>query len=214
LDYRVYTPPCYQQDLDRDYPVLYLIHGYGFNDDQWLRLGAGEIADQLISSGEISPLIMVMPYDRDYHILPPRSQFGEALIFDLIPEIDTNYRTKAARQYRAVGGLSRGGNWALHLGFSHWDVFSAIGGHSSPLFLTDGQLKVEDWLREIPTQQHPRIYLDIGSGDEWIDQILQLVRTLDDFSIPYEFHLFSGDHNESYWASHMEQYLRWYVKEW
>jgi enterochelin esterase-like enzyme len=214
LEYRVYTPPCYLHDLDQSYPVLYLIHGFGFNDDQWERLAVGEIADQLITSGQISPLIVVMPHDRNHNVLPPENQFGEALVFDLIPAIDTSYRTVPDRLHRTIGGISRGGNWAIHLGLNHWEVFGAIGGHSSPLFITDGLPKIDGWLQEIPQEYYPRIYLDIGESDRWTDHIIRLEELLDSFSVPHELHIFPGNHTEAYWSSHIEQYLRWYAKEW
>lgn len=214
LEYRVYTPPCYLHDLDLSYPVLYLIHGYGFNDDQWERMAVGEIADQLITSGQISPLIVVMPHDRNHNLLPPENQFGEALIFDLIPEIDSGYRTIPDRQHRAIGGISRGGNWAIHLGLNHWEVFGAIGGHSSPLFVTEGLPKVDGWLQEIPQEYYPRLYLDIGESDRWTDHIIRLEEILDGFGIPHELHIYPGNHTEAYWSSHIEQYLRWYANEW
>ncbi len=214
LEYRVYTPPCYVHDLDQHYPVLYLIHGYGFNDDQWDRLEADEITDKLISSGEISPFIIVMPHDRGHNILPPENQFGEALVFDLVPEIDASYRTIPERQNRAIGGISRGGNWAIHLGLTHWSVFGVIGGHSAPLFIIDGPQKVEGWLVEIPAESFPQIYLDIGESDKWIDHIFQFEGILDDFSVPHELFIFPGSHYEAYWSAHIEQYLRWYAREW
>lgn len=214
FEYRVYTPPCYEHDLDQRYPVLYLIHGIGFNDDQWDRLEADEIADKLISSGEISALIIVMPHDSGPKILPPANQFGEALVFDLIPAIDASYRTIPERQNRAIGGISHGGNWAIHLGLTHWSVFGTIGGHSSPLFKTDDPQKVEGWLGQIPPESFPRVYLDVGESDKLVDHIIRFEEILDDFSVPHELYLFPGSHNEAYWSAHIEQYLRWYARDW
>jgi enterochelin esterase-like enzyme len=214
LEYRVYTPPCYKHDPGQRYPVIYLLHGYGFNDDQWDRLEADEIADKLISSGETSPFIIVMPHDGEHNILPPTNQFGEALIFDLIPEIDAIYSTLPERQNRAIGGISRGGNWAIRLGLTHWSVFGIIGGHSAPLFITDGPPKIKDWLAGIPTESFPRVYLDIGESDKWIDKTIRIEEILDDFSVPHELYLFPGSHYEAYWSAHIEQYLRWYAQDW
>ena len=61
LSYRIYLPPCYDEMEDARYPVLYLIHGQNFNDDQWDRLGVDESADALIAAEEMSPLLIVMP---------------------------------------------------------------------------------------------------------------------------------------------------------
>ncbi len=214
LEYRVYTPPCYSHNLDQNYPVLYLIHGYGFNDDQWERLAVGEIADRLITSGKIPPLVMVMPHDQNHNVLPPENQFGEALVFDLITTIDSIYRTIPERQYRAIGGISRGGNWAIHLGLNYWNIFGAIGGHSAPLFVTDGLPKVDGWLQKIPPEYFPRMYLDSGEGDRWTDNVIRLAGILNDFGVPHELHIFPGGHNETYWSPHIEHYLRWYTEEW
>jgi enterochelin esterase-like enzyme len=214
LEYLVYTPPCYDNNIDGRYPVLYLFHGYGYNDDQWYRLGAQEIADKLINAGDIAPFIMVMPHDNDHNNLPPENQFGEAVLFDMVQAIDSNYRTLTSRQYRAIGGLSRGGNWAIHLGLNKWDYFGTIGAHSAPLFVSDGPLKVQEWLNEIPPEEYPRIFLDVGENDKWIDYIFRFEKLLDDHNIPHELFVFPGGHTEDYWGSHTEQYIRWYAQEW
>jgi len=214
LIYRVYLPPCYDSNLDQRYPVIYLIHGYGYNDDQWERLGVGEISDRLINGGEMPPLLIVMPHDSDHNVQPPTNQFGNSVIFELVEEIDTSFRTLPTRQFRAVGGLSRGGNWALHIGLTNWDYFSAIGAHSSPLFVTEGPPAVRAWLKEIPSKAYPRIFIDVGNHDKWLDNIIRFEEILDEFNVPHELYIFPGGHTEDYWGSHTEQYLRWYTKDW
>lgn len=214
LDYRVYIPPCYESNPDQRYPVLYLIHGYGYNDDQWVRLGIGDISDKLIIEEEIPPLIIVMPHDSDHNVQPPTNQFGNAVLFDLVQEIDTTYRTLPFRQYRAIGGLSRGGNWAIHIGLSHSEYFGIIGAHSAPLFVTEGPPVVKAWLDEIRSTDYPHIYMDVGDHDKWLEEIVQFEEILDEYNVPHEFYIFPGNHTEDYWKSHTEQYIRWYTKEW
>ncbi|HJW90842.1 MAG TPA: alpha/beta hydrolase-fold protein, partial [Anaerolineales bacterium] len=136
LEFRVYLPPCYAQHTEQRYPVLYLIHGQSYTDDQWDRLGADETADALIAAGEAPPFLIVMPRDRVWS-QPTEDAFGQAVIEELLPWIDAHYRTMPAREYRAVGGLSRGASWAIHLGLSAWESFGAIGAHSLPVFWTD-----------------------------------------------------------------------------
>jgi enterochelin esterase-like enzyme len=214
LEFSVYLPPCYDQLPDSEYPVLYLIHGQSFDDTQWDKLGVDEKADELIAEGEILPLIMVMPRDRLW-TQPTEDLFGEAVIEVLIPWIDENYRTKTEREFRAIGGLSRGAGWALHLGFSRWEFFGAVGLHSLPVFWTD--LKdIRKWLDSIPPELLPRIYMDLGDRDRsqisksaiWFEELLTEMR------IPHEWHLYPGYHEESYWESHIEEYIRWYVQDW
>lgn len=214
LDYRVYLPPCYESNTDQRYPVLYLIHGYGYNDDQWVRLGVGDISDKLIIEEEIPPLIIVMPHDSDHNVQPPTNQFGNAVLYDLVREIDTTYRTLPFRQYRAIGGLSRGGNWALHIGLSHSEYFGIIGTHSAPLFVTEGPPVVKAWLDDIQSNNYPHIYIDVGDHDKWLDEIIRFEEILDEYNVPHDFYIFPGNHTEDYWKSHTEQYIRWYTKEW
>lgn len=214
LNYRVYLPPCYGQLAELRYPVLYLIHGQSFNDDQWERLGVGDTADRLIAEKEIPPLIIIMPRDRSWS-QPTEDLFGQVVAEELLPWIDENYRTKADRDHRAIGGLSRGAGWALHLGFSRWESFSAIGMHSLPVFWSDLP-QVRKWLDSIPTGSLPRIYMDLGDKDRpqisrsaiWFEELLT------EKDIPHEWHLYPGYHEEAYWQEHVEDYIRWYTESW
>lgn len=214
LEFRVYLPPCYAEETGNHYPVLYLIHGQNYNDDQWDRLGADETADRLIASGQAPPFIIVMPRDRSW-AQPDEDNFGRAVTEVLIPWIDTNYRTQAARDGRAVGGLSRGAGWAIHLGLSRWDLFGSIGAHSLPVFWTDLP-HLREWMDAIPPDALPRMYLDLGDKDRpqisksarWFEQLLT------DRGFPHEWHLYPGYHEEAYWEAHVEEYLRWYALGW
>lgn len=214
MEYSVYLPPCYDQQAQRRYPVLYMIHGMNYNNDQWDRLGADEAADALVQAGEINPFIIVMPRDRSW-AQPEDDPFGQVLIESLIPTIDANYRTLPERKYRAVGGLSRGAGWAVHLGLSRWDLFGAIGGHSLPVFWSDTG-RVRGWLAAIPPESMPRIYLDIGEKDRQsiMQSALWFEGVLTEAGIPHEWYLFTGYHEEAYWEAHVEDYLRWYAAKW
>lgn len=212
MEYRVFLPPCYDEQPDRRYPVLYLIHGQNFNHDQWDRLGADDLAQSLIAKGEIAPFILVLPRDRSW-AQPDEDMFGRVMVEELIPTIDGQYRTLEDRSSRAVGGLSRGAAWAVHLGLSHPELFSAIGAHSLPVFWYDTS-RIRGWLDAIPEESMPRIFMDTGEKDYLIRSTLWFEELLTEKSIPHEWYLFSGYHEEAYWASHLEQYLRWYAEEW
>jgi poly(3-hydroxybutyrate) depolymerase len=67
-EFRIYLPPCYDEKPDERYPVLYLLHGQTYTDDQWLRLGAVHVLDELILSGEAQPFIIVFPDDRHWNL--------------------------------------------------------------------------------------------------------------------------------------------------
>jgi len=214
LRFRVYTPPCYDENMMQLYPVLYLVHGQTFNDDQWDRVGADEAASQLIAAGEVAPFIIVMPYDISSN-QPSLDHFGEAVVEELLPWIDSNYRTLEDGEHRAIGGLSRGASWAIHLGLTHPELFGAMGGHSPPVFVEDAS-KVRGWLDNIPAELMPRIWLDIGERDQRaiLDSATWFEGLLDEREIPHEWSLFSGDHSEKYWSAHVEMYLRWYAADW
>ncbi len=214
LDYRVYLPPCYDQRLEQSYPVLYLIHGQSYTDDQWDRLGADEEMDVQVPAGGLPPFLIVMPRDRTWG-QPAEDPFGDALVDDLIPYIDSHYHTLTDRANRAVGGLSRGGGWAVHLGLEHWELFGAIGAHSLAVFVTDTK-HIRQWLDEIPHNQMPRIYLDIGNNDrpEIMSSAVWFEKLLNQKSIVHEWHFFTGYHDEMYWSSHLPGYLTWYSADW
>jgi len=214
LEYRVYTPPCYTVDKAERYPVLYLFHGQSSTDDQWDRMGADKAADRLIAAGEIPPLILVMPYDR-YGGQPTETKFSQAISEVLVPHIDQAYRTIPDRKHRAVGGLSRGAGWAIHFGISKWKMFGALGAHSAAVFHTDAQ-RMRTWLSQIPDDELPRIYADIGDKDrpEIMRSAVWFEELLNGYDIAHEWHVFSGYHAEEYWEAHLEQYLRWYTQGW
>lgn len=212
LEYSIYLPPCYDQQPDRRYPVLYLIHGQSYNNNQWDRLGADETADTLISAGEVSPFIIVLPRDRSW-ASPDEDMFGRVLVDSLVPYVDENYRTLPGRAYRSIGGLSRGASWAVHLGLSRWELFGAIGAHSLPVFWVD-TFHIREWLDSIPPDSMPRIYMDTGNRDYLIKSTTWFENLLNEKNIPHEWYLFTGYHEEEYWQSHIEQYLRWYTKDW
>jgi enterochelin esterase-like enzyme len=214
LDYRIYLPPCYTEAVDQRYPVLYLVHGQSFTDDQWDRLGVDEVLDRWIAAGEIAPFLVVMPRDTRWGSAE-QDPFDEALLQGLLPYVDSHYRTLPDREHRAIGGLSRGAGWAANLGLQYPDLFGSVGLHSLALFWSD-VAHVKQWLDEIPPELMPRFYVDAGLNDR--PDILNSSRWFEDLldqrNIPHEWHLFAGYHDETYWKTHLEGYLRWYAAEW
>jgi enterochelin esterase-like enzyme len=208
----IYLPPCYENSGDVRFPVLYLLHGQTYNDDQWVRLGVPLIADQLISSGEFPPFIIVFPDDH-YWNTPPGAGFGDRFINDLIPYVDKNYRTLPDREHRSLGGLSRGGGWTIELGFSHPELFGALGLHSPAIKVQDGPY-LEKMIRSVPEKDRPLLWIDIGDADAELARVLSLEEKLSSNNYIHEFHRYSGAHTENYWGLHAEEYLRWYAQKW
>jgi enterochelin esterase-like enzyme len=210
--FMIYLPPCYENSTDIRYPVLYLLHGQTYNQDQWVRLGVPEIADRLIHSNQAMPFIVIFPDDR-YWNSQAGPGFGNRLINDLIPYVDKNYRTIADREHRSLGGLSRGGGWTVQLGFDHPELFGSLGLHSPAIF-KDNAPFVERIIQSIPQETRPKLWLDIGDSDMELARALVLEDILTRNTYLHEFHLFTGDHTEIYWSAHVEKYLRWYTESW
>ena len=211
-EYLIYLPPCYEEKLNEQYPVLYLLHGQTYTADQWVRLGTVTVADRLILSDKAPPFIIVFPDDRYWNVQAGPG-FGQRLVDHLIPHIDQNYRTLANREYRALGGMSRGAGWALRLGLQRWDLFGTLGLHSLATF-ADDRPSLEDWLEAIPPESWPNIFMDMGESDSELGFNSQLEGMLIQLGIPHEWHLYPGAHDEQYWSAHVEEYLRWYAEVW
>jgi enterochelin esterase-like enzyme len=138
----IYTPPGYDKNAKKRYPVLYLQHGGGEDETGWSKQGcANLIMDNLIAEGKAKPFIIVMDNGTWSMQGPPRGErpagewppkgwadgFTKTLLEDIIPLIDTNFRTLANQQNRAMAGLSMGGMQTRVITLANRDVFSYVG---------------------------------------------------------------------------------------
>jgi len=210
--FRIYLPPCYHAMTDQHYPVVYLLHGLSFNEDQWLRLGVAEHMDRMITDGALPPFMIVLPGEARFDP-PPTSAFADALVQELIPWVDGHFRTLPEKPFRSIGGLSRGAAWSVHIGLWHYPLFDSVGAHSLPLFEVDS-LRITAWLTQIPIDDVPTFLIDIGRQDpeRWTAQ--NFADQLNDHKVPHTWYLFNGGHSEDYWSTHLELYLRWYARNW
>ena len=206
LVFRVYLPPCYIEDLNIHYPTLYLLHGLQSSDRQWDELGVDEQANTLISSGRTSPFLIVMPWQK------AGVEMETTIVDVLVPHIDQNYRTLRQPSRRAIGGLSRGGGWALRIGLRHPDLFGIIGLHSPAIFFSDPYIAL--WVKDIPAEAMPRLWIDIGDKDSLHESTLALIALLEELGVSYTSLMSTGDHTSEYWSSHLEEYLLWYIVGW
>ncbi|WKZ43963.1 MAG: alpha/beta hydrolase-fold protein [Anaerolineales bacterium] len=211
-EFFIYLPPCYAENAEERYPVLYLLHGQTYTADQWIRLGAMDAVNKLILSGETQPFLIVFPDDH-YWYTPAGTTFGARLTDELIPYIDETYRTIPDPRDRAIGGMSRGAGWALQLGLTRPELFSIVGLHSLAVFQRDAS-KVDDWIQAISPASRPVVFMDIGDDDQELASTKQIESIFTQFDVPHEWHLYSGDHTEEYWSAHVEEYIRWYAEQW
>jgi enterochelin esterase-like enzyme len=147
-DFYVYTPPAYDQTSKRTYPVLYLLHGYSDDASGWTAVGrANVILDNLIAQGKAKPMIVVMPLGygtmemvrvgwggisnhpevREQNL----TKFREALLTEVLPRVESEYRVDKDRKARAIAGLSMGGSESLMTGLNNIDKFAWIGAFSA-----------------------------------------------------------------------------------
>jgi enterochelin esterase family protein len=135
----VYTPAGY--DLGKGtFPVLYLLHGAGDNDESWTSVGrAGFILDNLIAAQKARPMIVVMPAGHTSRTAAnaigrsATDEFVQDFVQDVVPYVEKHYRVAADRAHRAIAGLSMGGNQTLHVAMPRLDQFAYVGVFSSGL---------------------------------------------------------------------------------
>lgn len=206
--FSVYLPPCYDTDSKRVYPVLYLLHGVNADNTQWLDLNVVVSADALIAQHASAPFVIVMP-DGDYRA---GEDYAAFVLRDLMPHIEQTLRVARERAGRAIGGLSRGGYWALYIALTHPELFSAVGGHSP---VTNAALIETLTLKaNAPNRNALRIYLDVGRNDHLAPTVIPFAATMQAQHAQTIFHLYDGRHNRDYWRAHVAEYLAFYTADW
>lgn len=146
-DFYVYTPPGYDPNARRLYPVLYLLHGFSDDASGWTAVGrAHVILDNLIAQGKAKPMLVVMPLGYGAPEIVSRNgppfrdpslrqrnveKFRDALFTEVIPEVEKDYRVLKDRNSRAIAGLSMGGTESLQTGLNSVNRFAWIGAFSS-----------------------------------------------------------------------------------
>jgi enterochelin esterase-like enzyme len=211
----IYTPPGYTQETKRRYPVLYLFHGSNDVAAGWTLAGcANLILDNLLAEKKAVPMIVVMPYGHAVPFGAPRDQqarntalFEEYLLKDVVPLVESNYRTAPGREKRAIAGLSMGGGQALTIGFSHLDLFSAIGAFSSAV-QTDFETKFASALSDEKATNAKLKLLWIGCGRQdfiW-ERSKKLAELLTARHIEHTFRATEGAHTYTVWRQYLGEF--------
>jgi enterochelin esterase family protein len=173
-DVYVYTPPGYEADPARRYPVLYLLHGGGDDASGWSTMGrAHMIMDNLLAEGSAKPTIIVMPFGQAVPRIASLEElrakntplFEQDLLTGIMPLVESTYRIQADRQHRAMAGLSMGGGQTDHIGLNHLDLFSYIG------ILSAG--------RGDFAENHPDLVVDPAAANERLNLLFLGCGTLD-----------------------------------
>ena len=186
----VYLPPKY--DAAKKYPVLYLLHGIGGDEREWLQGVPNVILDNLIADGKAEPMIIVMPNGRAqendraegnvYAGFQAFANFEYDLIKDLIPFIEGRYSVVADKFHRAVAGLSMGGGQSLNFGLAHMDVFAYVGGFSSAPNTNTPEVLVPDPDRT--KAENTLLWMVCGSKDNLMYNSARLKVYCDEKGVP------------------------------
>ena len=229
----VYTPYGYDKnDKDKKYPVLYLLHGGGGDEDAWSTLGRTcQILDNLIARGEAVPMLVVMPNGNPTQraaqtlMVPekrdvPRgsSNFDNyaSLPADIVPYIEANYNVIMDRSGRALAGLSMGGGQTFYTGFRHVDMFSSLGMFSSGLLGSLGSIGSFDAEKEMPgIYSNPAkynkfdvIYISCGEQDERIKGNKDVVDQLRAKGYDVVWESCPGGHEWRVWRINLASFAR------
>lgn len=206
---QVYTPPDYSKD--QKYPVLYLLHGIGGDENEWTRGGAANvILDNLYADKKAVPMIVVLPNGRAAKDLGPRdpipkqspafAAFEKDLLNDLIPFVEKTYAVKADRESRALAGLSMGGGQSLNFGLAHLDTFAWVGGFSSAPNTKKAAELVKDPAEA--TKKLKLLWLSCGDKDRLFAISKGFHEALEEKKVPHVWHVHvGGDHNFAAWKA-------------
>lgn len=239
--YAVYLPPDYETS-ERYYPVLYLLHGAGGDQAEWIQRGeVARITDNAINNGLASAMIIVMPdasgENRGYANDPAGKWRYEDFFFqEFMPYIEKTYRIRPGKRYRAIAGLSMGGNGTFIYALHHPELFAAACPLSAATFpftlddakellpkrypdITDKQIEeyyyrysIPELIDRIPEDRKGAVrwYIDCGDDDA-LEQVYEgnsLIHiAMRKKEIPHEFRIRDGAHTWSYWRSALPSVL-------
>ena len=211
-EFRVYTPPGYDDDANRTtkYPVLYLLHGSNDTAAGWTDVGqANFILDNLIADKMAVSMIVVMPWG---HSVPFRESgnlelFSRYLLEDVVPTVEKSFRTLSGPEHRALVGLSMGGEQALTIGLTHPEQFATIGAFSAAI-PRDPPATFKPLL-DAGAKSNERIkLLWIGCGKQETPRFAaneQFAKLLSDHGIENTFVGLDGLHNYTLWRKFLAQ---------
>jgi enterochelin esterase family protein len=221
----VYTPPQYDTEPNRRFPVLYLRHGSGDNEENWSETGrAGVILNNLIAQRKAAPMIIVMPNgDTDGTWGGGSSPegielLGQELLTDIIPMIDRTYRVAAGRENRAITGLSMGGGQAFTIGLKHMDLFAWVGEFSSGL-VSDTDFRLDKHLpgfldsSDEVNRKLRLLFLSCGTEDPRYPGQLDLADNLKAHGIHYVWYPTPGVHEWKVWRHALAEFAQKVFRE-
>jgi enterochelin esterase-like enzyme len=237
--YAVYLPPDYYTS-ERSYPVLYLLHGAGDDQTGWVQFGEVlTIADEAIKSGTATAMVIIMPDantgKRGYvNDVKGEWRYEDFFFQEFMPFIESKYHIKAEKRYRAIGGLSMGGEGTFIYALHHPELFSAacpLSAATGPKTLADlkdyhlwqgvegvtdaekesyfKHYSVLDLIQNMPEDQKKAVrwYIDCGDDDFLYEGNCLVHIAMRQKEIPHEFRIRDGAHNWTYWRESLPKVL-------
>jgi enterochelin esterase-like enzyme len=204
----VYTPPGYSKE--NKYPVLYLLHGIGGDETEWLKGGSADVVlDNLHADKKVVPMIVVMPNGRAqkndraegnvFASAPAFAVFEKDLLADVIPAIEARYSVQTDREHRALAGLSMGGGQSLNFGLKHLDTFAWVGGFSSAPNTRPASDLIAD-----PAEASKKLrllWVSCGDKDGLMNVSERFHKALEEKQVPHVWHVDSGGHTFPVWKN-------------
>lgn len=230
----VYTPAGYDNNTKEKYPVLYLLHGAGGDENAWSELGrAAQILDNLIAQGKAKPMIMVMPngnggqqavpgeYPNSMYkpsFMNERTMDGAieaAFVKDVVGYVDSHYRTIADKQHRAIAGLSMGGFHSLWISANNPETFDFVGLFSAAISRENPQGEYayiyQNLDKKLTAQfkKAPKLYyIAIGDKDFLFNDNVNYRSKLDAKGVKYEYWETDGGHEWRNWRKYLNAFLQ------
>lgn len=208
----VYLPPGYS--AEKKYPVLYLLHGIGGDENEWLSFASpAVILDNLIADGKAVPMIVVLPNGRamadDRAIGNPFEpekaaafgQFEGDLLNCLIPAVETKFSVLTDREQRAIAGLSMGGGQTFNFGLGHLDKFAWVGAFSAAPNTKPPALLLPD--PAAAKAQLKLLYISCGNKDGLINFSQAVHRYAKEHGVPHIWNVDDHNHDPNTWASNL-----------
>lgn len=228
----VYTPAGYEQSK-RKYPVLYLLHGMGGDEEAWVATGrVQEIMDNLIAEGKAEPMIVVMTNGCTKHVAAPGySEEGmwspymsgsmdgsfEKMFPSVVEWVDEHYRTIAKPEMRAIAGLSMGGFHSMQISKEYPTMFDYVGLFSAAIFRgEEGVATYDDLEAKLERQfsDKPQLYwIAIGSGDFLYDENVKYRELLDKLGCEYVYRESTGGHEWRNWRIYLTEFAQMLFKK-
>src|SRR5262245_34431834 len=218
---QVYTPPGYSKD--QKYPVLYLLHGIGGDENEWTRGGvANVILDNLHADKKVVPMIVVLPNGRASKDLtamdpipkqsPAFAAFEKDLLTNLIPFIEKMYSVKADRESRALAGLSMGGGQSLNFGLGNLDTFAWVGGFSSAPNTKPAATLIKD--HAAAAKKLRLLYVACGDKDGLFKISAGVHKMLEEKSVPHVYNVIPGGaHDFKVWKNDLYHFAQLLFRE-